>query len=64
MAIKYLNATPGQMLSHVLSASSQTVSMARRYHLSEGHTSVAERIDNARLEAKIQRLTAKLNKGN
>jgi hypothetical protein len=57
----YYYASQAELAHHIaFSASSASVTSARRYYSQLGQTSVVQRIDKARIEAKIARLTQKL----
>jgi len=57
----YYYASQAELAHHIaFSASSASVTSARRYYSQLGQTAVVERIDRARIEAKIARLNTKL----
>lgn len=61
----YYYASQAELVHHIAhEASSAAVTSARRYYTQLGQTAVVDRIDKARIEAKIARLTAKLAAAN
>ena len=51
----YTTATYEQILNHVMTKTSLTIYKARRYHVEHGNLDVVQKIDTARLEAKVIR---------
>jgi hypothetical protein len=60
LQFSYTHCTETQLLDHVALAKRASVTAARRYYLERGHDDLVSRIDRARLQARINRLTKTL----
>ena len=58
----YSTSSDVELLQHIASSSSASVSVAKRYHKSKGNFDVVERIDKARMVLKQQRMVLQLEK--
>jgi len=56
----YVTSSDVELLQHIASSSSASVSVAKRYHKSKGNFYVVERIDKARMVLKQQRVMLQL----
>lgn len=64
MNFSFIYCTQEQLNEHVTHASHASVTAARKYYLVKGNAEVVARIDRARIQARFNRLTNSLNKGN
>lgn len=58
----YSTSSDVELLQHITSSSSASVSVAKRYHKSKGNFDVVERIDRARKLLKMRRLKERAEK--
>jgi len=56
----YKTCSDEDMVEHVMSKSHVLISKMRKYHLDRGNTDVVEKIDKARLQARVLRLQQKM----
>lgn len=61
MNFSFIYCTEAQLHEHVTHASHASITAARRYYVGKGNTEVVARIDHARVQARINRLTISLN---
>lgn len=57
MRYSYFHATPSELFAHVARSSRSSVSAAKRYYTQQGHPEIVALIDQARIAARIARLT-------
>ena len=60
MAFDYTNSTEAEMLEHIATASTASVSMIKAYHKNNGHTDVVDKINTCREIIKRRKMAARL----
>lgn len=62
MAFNYKTATDQELLEHISTASSPTISVAKAYHTQKNNLDVVDRINTCRKILKQRRIAAQLDK--